>query len=231
MPSSFCIYEKKNLWWCLKTNDNKPDKNVLTKTNHGRSYGDSGKTNFRNRSIDDSFVAILLPQTPTDFVSTVILGDFFAQQKNFLVPFHFFVDCTVQSIANRQLISTKITMLVRHPFQIAKLWKRAVGLLWHWQTEWLTKSESKSIGWHSWSTIEHNCVTWWSCGSETVVEISDENWNCWKDKTVRTWTTRWIDTIRKRTVSQTITATVDFCYRIDAFKSLSTSNTDGWWKW
>ena len=59
---------------------------------HGSTYAHADKTGFGNGSIDDALVAPFFPKTFGDFVSTVVLGDFFAHQDDLGIAGEFFVE-------------------------------------------------------------------------------------------------------------------------------------------
>jgi hypothetical protein len=61
------------------------------------------RTHFGNRSINDALVAKLLPKSFGDFVSTVVLRDFFAENENPRITFHFLLEGVVEGITNSEL--------------------------------------------------------------------------------------------------------------------------------
>jgi len=61
---------------------------------------ESRKAELCDRRIDDTLIAKLLPQAASHLVSTVVLSDLFAHDKNVLVSEYLFAQRLVQCITN-----------------------------------------------------------------------------------------------------------------------------------
>ena len=57
---------------------------------HRRTDPDGRKTKFGDRSINDTLIAKLLPQSARHFVGTVVFGNLFAHDENVFVSDYFF---------------------------------------------------------------------------------------------------------------------------------------------
>ena len=71
------------------------------KPGHRRTDADRGKSELGDRSIDDTFVAELLPEPARHLISAVVLGDFLAHDEDVLVSQYFFAKRLIQCVADR----------------------------------------------------------------------------------------------------------------------------------
>src|SRR5215204_1939447 len=69
------------------------------KSHHRRAHSHPGKSVFTDRGVDDSFRAKAIQQTLADFVSSIVLRHFLAQQEDIRVALKLFHKSFIQRLA------------------------------------------------------------------------------------------------------------------------------------
>ena len=73
-----------------------------THAEHGSADTHADETCFRNRSVNDAFVAPFVPQAFRDLVGTVVLGDFLAHDDDVRVALEFFIESFPDGVAVKE---------------------------------------------------------------------------------------------------------------------------------
>ena len=66
---------------------------------HGCADCHTREGGFGDGCVDQAFVAVFFPETFSDFVGTIVLGDFFAHDADVFVALDLFVECLLNSFA------------------------------------------------------------------------------------------------------------------------------------